>query len=264
MDAIALALIAIVFYGAAATYQLLALQSKAPSRPTLIRLLGGAAILNHGLSVWLAMFQPDGLHLGLTEMGILATFMISLMLLLSSLKKPVLNLAIGVFPMSMAALTYAIWGPVSAPTNGLAPGLTLHILTSLVAYSLLVIAACQALLVSIQNYQLKHKQTRGIIQVLPPLQTMERLLFELICSGLIVLTIAIGSGFIFIEDLFAQHLAHKTLLSIMAWLVFAVLLAGHRWLGWRGMTAVRWTLGGASLLVLGYFGSKIALELLLN
>lgn len=264
MDAIALALIAIVFYCAAATYQLLTLQRKAPDRPAMIRLLGSAAVLNHGLSVWLAMFQPDGLHLGLTEMGLLATFTISLMLLISSIRKPVLNLSIGVFPMSMLALIFAIWGPVSAPSNGLPAGLLLHILSSLVAYSLIVIAACQALLVSVQNYQLKHKHTRGIIQVLPPLQTMERLLFELICSGLFVLTIAIGSGFIFIENLFAQHLAHKTVLSIMAWLVFAILLTGHRWLGWRGMTAVRWTLGGATLLILGYFGSKVALEILLN
>lgn len=264
MDAIALALIAIVFYGAAATYQLLALQRKTPDRPALIRLLGGAAVLNHGLGTWLAMFRPDGVHLGLMEMGLLATFTISSMLLLSSIKKPILNLGIGVFPMSMVALIFAIWGPVSAPSNGLASGLTLHIITSLVAYSFIVIAACQALLVSIQNYQLKHKHTRGIIQALPPLQTMERLLFELICGGVIALTIAIGSGFIFIENLFAQHLAHKTVLSLMAWFVFAILLAGHRWLGWRGMTAVRWTLGGASLLILGYFGSKIALEVLLS
>lgn len=264
MDAIALAVIAIVFYCAAATYQLLALQRKAPERPAMIRLLGGAGVLNHGLSTWLAIFQPDGLHLGLMEMGLLATVTISLMLLISSIRKPVLNLVIGVFPMSMLALLFAIWGPVSEPSNGLASGLTLHILTSLVAYSLLVIAACQALLVSIQNHQLKHKHTRGMIQVLPPLQTMERLLFELICSGVIALTIAIASGFIFVENLFAQHLAHKTVLSLMAWLVFAVLLAGHRWLGWRGMTAVRWTLGGASLLILGYFGSKVALEILLH
>ncbi|MDX1399714.1 MAG: cytochrome C biogenesis protein, partial [Oceanospirillum sp.] len=132
MDAIALALIAIVFYCAAATYQLLALQRKAPNRPPLIRLLGSAAVLNHGLSVWLAIFQYDGIHLGLTEMGLLATFTISLMLLISSIKKPVLNLGIGVFPMSMLALIFAIWGPVSTPSNGLAPGLTLHILTSLV------------------------------------------------------------------------------------------------------------------------------------
>lgn len=264
MDAIALALIAIIFYLAAATYQLLTLQRKAPARPTLIQILGGAAILNHGLSVWLAMFQNDGVHLGLSEMGSLATFSISLMLLISSLRKPVLNLVIGVFPMSMAALLFAIWGPVSAPAGYLKTGLLLHIVLSLVAYSLMVIAAFQAILVAVQNYQLKNKHTRGIIQVLPPLQTMERLLFELICSGLAVLTLAIASGAFFLDNLFAQHLAHKTVLTLMSWLVFATLLAGHRWLGWRGMTAVRWTIGGSFLLVLGYFGSKVALEILLN
>lgn len=263
MDAIALALIAIVFYCAAATYQLLALRRKAPERPALIRLLGSAAVLNHGLATWLAISRPDGIYLGLMEMSLSATVTISLMLLISSIKKPVLNLGIGVFPMSMLALIFAIWGPVAEPSHNLTQGLLLHILTSLVAYSLLVIAACQALLVSLQNYQLKHKHTRGVIQMLPPLQTMERLLFELICAGVIALTLAIATGFAFVDNLFAQHLAHKTLLTLMAWLVFATLLAGHRWLGWRGMTAVRWTLGGASLLILGYFGSKIALEFFL-
>lgn len=263
MDAIALALIAIVFYLAAASYQWMALKQKAPVRPALIQLLGCAAILNHGLSVWLAIFQQDGVHLGLSEMGSLATFTISLMLILSSLKKPVMNLAVGVFPMSMLALLFAIWGPMSGPSE-MPHGLLSHIMTSLVAYSLIIIAACQAMLVAVQNYQLKHKQTRGIIQVLPPLQTMERLLFELICFGVMALTLAILTGFIFIENLFAQHLAHKTVLTLMAWSVFAVLLAGHYWMGWRGMTAVRWTLGGTTLLVMGYFGSKFALEVLIN
>lgn len=263
MDAIALALIATVFYLAAASYQFMALRRKAPVRPSMIQLLGSAAALNHGLSVWLAMFQSDGVHLGLTEMGLLATFTISVMLLLSSLKKPVLNLAVGVFPMSMLALLFAIWGPTSAPSE-IPHGLLSHIMTSLVAYSLIIIAACQAMLVAVQNYQLKHKHTRGIIQVLPPLQTMERLLFELICGGILALTLAIATGFVFIENLFAQHLAHKTVLTLMAWLVFAVLMGGHHLMGWRGMTAVRWTLGGTTLLVLGYFGSKFALEVLIN
>lgn len=263
MDAIALALIATVFYLAAASYQWMALQRKAPVRPSLVQLLGCAAVINHGLSVWLAMFQPDGVHLGLSEMGVLATLSISLLLLLSSLKKPILNLAIGVFPMSMLALIFAIWGPVSGPSE-MPHGLLSHITTSLLAYSFITIAACQAMLVAVQNYQLKHKHTRGIIQVLPPLQTMERLLFELICAGVLALTLAIASGFIFIENLFAQHLAHKTVLTLMAWLVFAVLLGGHHWMGWRGMTAVRWTLGGTTLLILGYFGSKFALEVLLS
>ena len=72
------------------------------------------------------------------------------------------------------------------------------------------------------------------------------------------------TGLVFLENMFAQHLAHKTILSIIAWLVFAILLYGHWYKGWRGRTAVRWTLAGFISLMLAYFGSKFVLEVLLS
>ncbi|MCB1717000.1 MAG: cytochrome c biogenesis protein CcsA, partial [Candidatus Competibacteraceae bacterium] len=71
-------------------------------------------------------------------------------------------------------------------------------------------------------------------------------------------------GFLFFVDIFAQHLVHKTILSIIAWLLFGILLWGHRRYGWRGPIAVRWTLGGFIVLMLAYFGSKLVLELILQ
>jgi ABC-type uncharacterized transport system permease subunit len=92
---------------------------------------------------------------------------------------------------------------------------------------------------------------------------METLLFDAIIIGFVCLSLSLVSGMIFLENMFAQHLAHKTILSILAWLVFAILLAG-RWLaGWRGRTAIRWTLGGFISLMLAYFGSKFVLEVIL-
>ena len=93
---------------------------------------------------------------------------------------------------------------------------------------------------------------------------MEKLLFQLIGAGFVLLSISLISGLLFVEDLFAQHLVHKTVLSIIAWFVFGILLAGRIWQGWRGQTAIRWTLGGFLALMLAYFGSKIVLELILN
>lgn len=98
---------------------------------------------------------------------------------------------------------------------------------------------------------------------IPPLQTMEKLLFDSIVAGFIGLTLALLSGFVFLQDLFAQHLAHKTVLSIIAWLVFATLLAGRFTLGWRGRTAIRWTLSGFISLMLAYFGSKLVYEFII-
>jgi ABC-type uncharacterized transport system permease subunit len=102
------------------------------------------------------------------------------------------------------------------------------------------------------------------VQSLPPLNTMERVLFELIWAGMALLSVSIISGLIFIDNMFAQHLAHKTVLSFVAWGVLAVLLTGRYRFGWRGMRAVKWTLWGCGFLPLAYFGSKFVLEILLT
>jgi ABC-type uncharacterized transport system permease subunit len=98
---------------------------------------------------------------------------------------------------------------------------------------------------------------------LPPLQTMESLLFEMLAVGIIMLTLGLGTGFIYMDDMLAQQVAHKTLLSLCAWVIFAGLLVGHYRFGWRGRVAVRWTLVGFGLLLLAYFGSKLVIEYLL-
>ena len=102
------------------------------------------------------------------------------------------------------------------------------------------------------------------MRALPPLAIMERMLFQLIAVGFVLLTLSLLSGFVYLENMFAQHLVHKTILSILAWAVFGVLLLGRRLYGWRGKVAVRWTLSGIALLLLAYFGSKLVLELILQ
>ena len=69
---------------------------------------------------------------------------------------------------------------------------------------------------------------------------------------------------IFLEDIFAQHLVHKTVLSLVAWCIFAILLWGRHVLGWRGNTAVKLTLAGFVVLMLAFFGSKLVLEVILQ
>jgi len=142
--------------------------------------------------------------------------------------------------------------------------LDLHIVLSVIAYSLLGIAALQAIVLAIQDSHLRNRHPGGIIRALPPLQVMESLLFQLIVIGFIFLTLALLTGILFLDDIFAQHLVHKTVLSICAWAVFGTLLWGRWRFGWRGQTAIRWTLGGFVVLMLAYFGSKLVLELILK
>ena len=86
----------------------------------------------------------------------------------------------------------------------------------------------------------------------------------MIGTGFALLTLALLSGFAFLEDMFAQHLVHKTVLSTLAWLMFGGLLIGRLRYGWRGKTAIVWTLSGFAVLILAYFGSKMVLELILQ
>ena len=133
----------------------------------------------------------------------------------------------------------------------------IHILLASLAFVVLCIAALQALLLAIQEKQLHHKQLTGIIQKLPPLQTMEALLFQIILVGFILLTAALISSSLFFENIFDPHLLHKTLISFVAWGVFAGLLLGRYYLGWRGKLAIRATIGGVLMLIVIYFGSKL-------
>jgi ABC-type uncharacterized transport system permease subunit len=138
-----------------------------------------------------------------------------------------------------------------------------HLVLSLLAYGTLTLAAVQAILLWIQDASLRHKHFGALSRILPSLQPLERLLFHLIRVGFALLTLVILSGAIFSEQIFGQPFTfnHKVVVSLLAWLVFGLLLVGHRRYGWRGRAAVRWTLGGYILLLLAYFGVRFILEL---
>lgn len=235
------------------------------SPPAPIYAIGVVAILLHGYSAIGEMRTDAGINFGLLNATSLIFCLINASLLLSLIRRPLQNLMVILFPLSALALLGATFIPgdgilLSSPSAGM---LT-HIGSSIIAYAVLTIAACQAATVALQDYQLRHRHTRGLVQLLPPLQLMESMLFEIVWVGLLLLTVAIGSGFLFLDDIFAQHLVHKTVLSICAWVLFATLLWGHHYLGWRSQLAARFTLGGFIALMLAYAGSKFVLELILQ
>ena len=143
-----------------------------------------------------------------------------------------------------------------------APGweLTAHILLSMAAAALLFAAAATALLFVVLDRRLRSRRIADLPSVLPPLDALEKVMFRLIGAGFVLLTLALFTGFVFVTNLFAQHLFQKTVLSILAWALFGVLLIGRVRLGWRGRAAVHWTLTGFAILALAYFGSKFVLE----
>ena len=229
-----------------------------------IIMIGLAALCLHAFALYHSITGAQGINLGFYNALSLVSACITLLILSATWRHPVDIMAVVLLPVASLTLIFDL---NSVSSHLLPPqssnALIFHILTSIIAYSLLALAALQAIMLSIQNKFLHAHQPGGIIKLMPPLKDMEVLLFEVIAAGFVALTISLGSGLIFLENMFAQQLAHKTILSIVAWFVFLTLLIGHWKLGWRGRTAIRWTLSGFISLMLAYFGSKFVIEILL-
>ena len=260
-------LLACLLYLAALSAQLFALHEGdwREQAGRLARQLAAPALLLHLASLLPSVIGGEGLDFELFKAASLLFWSGAAMAYVASFRLPVGNLLLVVYPLTVVALLTGLFlhTPAIVPRTPVGWGLGAHILLSILSYSILSIAAVQALALGVLINRLKHRRLHGVVDLMPPLATMESLLFRLIWTGEALLAAAILTGMLFLEDMFAQHLAHKTVLSIVAWLVFAVLLWGRHRLGWRGVTAIRWTLVGFALLILAYFGSKFVLEVLL-
>lgn len=224
---------------------------------------GGAAL--HAGALYPLLVTAGGLNLGFFNAFSFIAVLTVTLLLVAAISRPVENLGIVVLPVAALSIAMMFAYPSAhILRSGVTWQLELHILLAITAFSVLVLAAVQSIMLAIQDYLLRAHRPGGLAQALPPMQTMENLLFQLIGAGFILLSTALITGILFLEDIFAQHLVHKTVLGIAAWLVFAVLLWGRWRFGWRGRIAIRWTLGGFVFLWLAYLGSKLVLELVLN
>jgi ABC-type uncharacterized transport system permease subunit len=173
-------------------------------------------------------------------------------------------LGVVVFPIAMASLL--AWASHHGDAIGgsqLSLPLRLHAGSALLAYATLAVAAVLAVMLWLQERSLRRREFHGWLRLLPPMVELETLLFRTIAVGFVLLTATLLTGLVFVDDFFAQHLVHKSVLSVLSWLAFGALLVGRWRRGWRGATAVRWTLAAMVLLVLAFFGSKFVLELVL-
>lgn len=233
--------------------------------PILERLLPPLALALHGAALSVYVFRGGTITLGFSEAVSLFAWQSSLMLWALCFREPLRILGASVYPLTaLAALAAVAW---PSPASDLLINdwkARLHIALSLFSAGLLTLAAVQAVLLAAQDRLLHRHQLTHLARALPPVQTMERLLFQMIGIGFVLLSLTLLSGLWFIQDWLAQHLAHKTILSVTAWLIFGALLWGRVRHGWRGRTAIRWTLSGYAVLILAYFGSKLILEEILG
>jgi ABC-type uncharacterized transport system permease subunit len=238
--------------------------NKGRIRISLIQVITAITIILHGFAIFGLLFHNGGLDLSLLKILALLALVINSLVFLNGLKKPINSLYLVLFPISAFTLILALASTSTKSATILPYSLQAHILTSVLAYSFLAIAALHALLAGYQNWQLKHKHQNALMRTLPALETMEKLLFKLIWLGEILLTASLLTGLYVYDDFFAQQLIHKVTFSIVAWLVYAVLIFGRYHYGWRGQRAINWTWVGFSAILLGYLGSKFVIEFILS
>ena len=261
MNILVLSLLSIGLYTFGTLHQSLIYLRKANTKPFTTMLTGCIAVCCQLIVTYEQVFINDEIVLSLfNTASLVACFVITGLILLSS-RKPLQSLFIFCYPIAIVSLI----GSLLSNNNTLifqpeSSGIFIHITLSIIAFSVFCIASIQGFIVYIQNNNLKKHKSTVLLRNLPPLLTMENLLFEMIWSGTVLLGLAILAGSIFIENLFAQHLVHKTVLSIIAFIIFSTLLAGRHIYGWRGLTASKWTLWGFTFLMVGFFGSKLVLE----
>lgn len=251
-----LSFLTILFYGIAAIWQSLSFTRQTSSRLVWLRTFGFAAVFSHGILLYHWIDLGAGQNLSFCNLLSLVTWLVATLILLAAFTKPVANLTIFIFPLALASVVLTWVFPrfeiIQTAAN---PKQLIHILLSTLAFSLLCIAALQAILVALQERLLRSKQAGGIIRILPPLEVMETLLFQMIILGFVLLSVVLLSSLYSFYPMMTPSLWQKIALSSVAWFVFAILLMGRWYFGWRGQQAIRWTLCGVFFVMVTYFGS---------
>lgn len=238
-----------------------------PSNQNLVLTCSVIAIISQLLAVQNIMFGQDGIHLSFAVMCLLINVLVVVTLTIRSLKNS--NVMIMTVTYFFSVLLSA--GLLLVPEDSYAfvgsaihADLPLfgHIILSLAAYCVLVIASLYAIQFRYIDAKLKAK-TLSLHSHLPPLNVVEKQHFRLLTVGLILLTLSLLTGFTFLDDMLSKQFAHKTVLSMIAWIIFVVVTIGHKYYGWRGTNSVIATVIAAILLTLAYFGSRFVREIIL-
>ena len=223
------------------------------------------ALITHAVVLLYGVHTEKGFNFGISNTASLTVWMVVFVGILVASKSLTNNLGILIWPLAALTVLLAQWFPAEHLIGmDISLGVRVHAICSILAYSVLAVAACQAIFLYVFEYRLRHKRSGGLLRVFPALQTQETVLVQLIAAGFFLLSLSLISGVMFIEDFFSQHLVHKVTLSGLAWVSFAGVLWGHWYHGWRGRTLVRWFLVGFIVLVLAYFGNKLVLEVILG
>lgn len=238
-----------------------------PRVPRTEHLLLGGLLLGHTFLVLAPLLWSSAFDLGVGRALSTVVWLMLLIYWTGGFFYRVEGLQLLMLPLAALAMLFELIFPGHHPAYHLRdPLFAVHLLVSMVAYSLFAIGALIAVLMLVLERALHARRSSPLVRQLPPLLSLEKMMFQALWSGFVLLSLSLVSGVMFSEQLFGKpvELSHKIVFSAASWLVFGALLFGRARYGWRGRVAIRWTLLGFALLLLGYIGSKIVLELILQ
>lgn len=241
---------------------------------TLSNAVSALAWLTHGMALWLTIFPDHALRVGFAVMLSAALWVSVFVCWLENRNASLDGLRLLLMPNAALMVVLPSFFPGSLiALAGKTAMFPWHVVVAMLAYSTLTIAAFHAVVMTVQDKHLHQLRAvknvewlNTLIDRLPALLTMEKILFRFVLFGFVLLTLTVLSGVIFSEQVLgvAFKWDHKTLLSLLSWLLFAILLTGRYWRGWRGKTVLSFTLSGFITLLLAYVGSRFVLEVLLH
>ncbi|HPU81807.1 cytochrome c biogenesis protein CcsA [Accumulibacter sp.] len=226
-----------------------------------------AVLVVQGIGLYQGLFSAGGMRFSFSFALSLMLWLAVLIYWLESFHARMDGLQPMVLPLAaLSALAPALFPQLRVVANAGAWGFQLHFLTAMLAYSLFTLSALHAVFMGFAERKLHQRAVTKSLTSLPPILTMEALLFRMILVAFCLLTVALLSGVMFAEAIFGKAVAldHKTLFAFASWGIFAALLLGRRVYGWRGRIALRWTLAGFMVLLLAYIGSRFVAEVLLG
>lgn len=227
----------------------------------------GIALVFQAIGLYSGMFGAQGMHFSFGLALSLILWLAVLIYWLESFRSRMDGLQPLVLPLAaVCALLPVLFPQARLVAHFNATGFVLHFIAAMLAYSLFTLAALHAVFMSIAEAALHRREMTPRLASLPPLLTMEALLFKVLQIAFILLTMALGSGVLFSEAIFGKALVvdHKTVFGFISWGIFAILLIGRHFWGWRGRKALHWTLAGFMSLLLAYIGSRFVLEIVLG
>ncbi|WP_282109484.1 cytochrome C assembly family protein [Shewanella algicola] len=237
--------------------------AQGPNRKA-VMVASSIAVVLHGFALSNAIFTLDGQNFSLTNVISLVNWIIALAFTITMPRLKVIVVVPVVYACSILSVALLWLLPPQFITHfDLHPELLAHVVLSLMAYSAMMIAALYAIQLWFIQNKLKKKQMM-MSPAMPPLMTVEKQLYHLIIIGFVLLSLSLITGFVFLEDMFVDGKGHKAVLSMIAWVVYAIMLWQQYTVGCRIRTAVIYSLSGAGLLSLAYFGARIVKELILN